>query len=302
MSLAREQKVDLSRIAILPLAEQYLTYIDTVRRLDLEVAADYLVMAAWLAYLKSAFFFPNPELDLAEEVVDMTDALKYQLLRLESMQQAAKRLMSLPRLGQQRFERGVSEIFESVTEPVWTATLYDLLSCYGSIQSGVENRTLTIAATRLFSVEEATARLRNLLGSVPEWTVLETFLPPNLKTDLDRRSATASHFVASLELAREGMVRLPGQPVRTAVSQVKGSDMTDQPPLQEWAATIEAVIFAAPKPVRAVDLQNQLPEGVQLESDPAADRGLVSMRPLASSCAVLAMHSLCARARKLPRG
>ena len=141
LSLAREQKVDLSRIAILPLAEQYLTYIDTVRRLDLEVAADYLVMAAWLAYLKSRLLLPEPEPELAEEVVDMTDALKYQLLRLESMQQAAKRLMSLPRLGQQRFERGDTEIFESVTEPVWTATLYDLLSCYGSIQSGVENQT-----------------------------------------------------------------------------------------------------------------------------------------------------------------
>ncbi|MEC8552383.1 MAG: ScpA family protein, partial [Pseudomonadota bacterium] len=136
LSLAREQKVDLSRIAILPLAEQYLTYIDTVRRLDLEVAADYLVMAAWLAYLKSRLLLPEPEPELAEEVVDMTDALKYQLLRLESMQQAAKRLMSLPRLGQQRFERGETEIFENVTEPVWTATLYDLLSCYGSIQSG----------------------------------------------------------------------------------------------------------------------------------------------------------------------
>ena len=208
LSLAREQKVDLSRIAILPLAEQYLSYIDTVRRLDLEVAADYLVMAAWLAYLKSRLLLPEPEPEQAEEVIDMTDALKYQLLRLESMQQASKRLISLPRLGQQRFARGETETFESVTEPVWTATLYDLLACYGSIQSGVENRTLTIAATRLFSVEEAASRLRSLISGVPEWTVLETFLPPNLKTDLDRRSATASHFVASLELAREGMVRL----------------------------------------------------------------------------------------------
>lgn len=208
LSLAREQKVDLSRIAILPLAEQYLSYIDTVRRLDLEIAADYLVMAAWLAYLKSRLLLPEPEQEQAEEVIDMTDALKYQLLRLESMQQAAKRLTSLPRLGQQRFARGEPETFESVTEPVWTATLYDLLACYGAIQSGVENRTLTIAATRLFSVEEATQRLRSLIGDVPEWTVLETFLPPNLKTELDRRSATASHFVASLELAREGMVSL----------------------------------------------------------------------------------------------
>ena len=208
LSLAREQKVDLSNIAILPLAEQYLAYIETARRLDLEIAADYLVIAAWLAYLKSRLLLPEPEPEQAEEVIDMTDALRYQLVRLESMQQAAKRLISLPRLGQQRFARGESEYFESVTEPVWTASLYDLLAAYGSIQSGVENRTLTIAATRLFSVQEATQRLRNLIGRMPEWTVLESFLPPNLKTDLDRRSATASHFVASLELAREGMVRL----------------------------------------------------------------------------------------------
>jgi len=208
LTLAREQKVDLLNIAILPLAEQYLSYIETARRLDLEIAADYLVIAAWLAYLKSRLLLPEPEPEQAEEVIDMTDALRYQLVRLESMQQAAKRLMSLPRLGQQRFARGESEYFESVTEPVWTASLYDLLAAYGSIQSGVENRTLTIAATRLFSVQEATQRLRNLIGRMPEWTVLESFLPPNLKTDLDRRSATASHFVASLELAREGMLRL----------------------------------------------------------------------------------------------
>ena len=208
LTLAHEQKVDLLNIAILPLAEQYLSYIETARRLVLEVAADYLVIAAWLAYLKSRLLLPEPEPEQAEEVIDMTDAMRYQLVRLESMQQAAKRLISLPRLGQQRFARGESEHFESVTEPVWTASLYDLLAAYGSIQSGVENRTLTIAATRLFSVQEATQRLRNLIGRMPEWTVLESFLPPDLKTDLDRRSAISSHFVASLELAREGMVRL----------------------------------------------------------------------------------------------
>ena len=208
LALAREQKVDLSKIAILPLAEQYLEFVESARKLDMEVAADYLVIAAWLAYLKSRLLLPDPEPEQAEEVIDMTDVLKYQLVRLESMQQAAKRLISLPRLGQQRFARGAGERFESVSDPVWTASLYDLLACYGSIQSGVENRTLTIAATRLYSVQEAAARLRCLVGAIPEWTVLESFLPDNLKTPLDRRSATASHFVASLELAKEGMLRL----------------------------------------------------------------------------------------------
>ena len=208
LALAREQKVDLSKIAILPLAEQYLEFVESARKLDMEVAADYLVIAAWLAYLKSRLLLPDPEPEQAEEVIDMTDALKYQLVRLEAMQQAAKRLISLPRLGQQRFARGVEERFEIVSDPVWTASLYDLLACYGSIQSGVENRTLTIAATRLYSVQEAAARLQRLVRSIPEWTVLESFLPHNLKTPLDRRSATASHFVASLELAKEGILRL----------------------------------------------------------------------------------------------
>ena len=207
LALAREQKVDLSNIAILPLAEQYLEFIENARQLDMEVVADYLVIAAWLAYLKSRLLLPEPEPEEADEVIDMTDALKYKLVRLESMQQAAKRLISLPRLGQQRFVRGQGERFESISDPVWTASLYDLLACYGSIQSGLENRTLTIAATRLFSVQEAAARLR-LIGSVPEWTVLESFLPDNLTTPLDHRSATASHFVASLELAKEGVLRL----------------------------------------------------------------------------------------------
>ena len=208
LTLARQQKVDLTKISILTLAEQYLSFITAAKQLRVEIAADYLVMAAWLAYLKSRLLLPDPEPEQAEEVIDMTDALKYQLVRLESMQQAAKRLISLPRLGQQRFARGAGERFESVSDPVWTASLYDLLACYGSIQSGVENRTLTIAATRLYSVQEAAARLRRLVGAIPEWTVLESFLPDNLKTPLDRRSATASHFVASLELAKEGMLRL----------------------------------------------------------------------------------------------
>lgn len=208
LSLARDQKVDLTQIAILPLAEQYLNFISGARQLDLEIAADYLVMAAWLAYLKSRLLLPDPEPEQDEEIIDMADALRYQLVRLEAMQQAAKRLISLPRLGQQRFARGTIEQFSITNEAVWQASLFDLLACYGDIQSGLDNGTLTIAATKLFSVEEATKRLRHLIGSTPDWTVLENFLPPNLRASIDRRSATASHFVASLELARDGLLKL----------------------------------------------------------------------------------------------
>ncbi len=208
LKLARDQKLDLTKMAILPLAEQYLNFIHSARDLDLEIAADYLVMAAWLAYLKSRVLLPNPEPEQSEEVVDMTDALRYQLLRLEAMQQASKRLQSLPKLGQARFVRGSPEQFVKSNEAIWSTTLYDLLRCYGDIQSSTEAETLTIAATRLYSVEEAAKRLRNLISKIPEWTALRHFLPPNLIKPMDLRSATASHFVASLELAREGVLRM----------------------------------------------------------------------------------------------
>ena len=208
LNLAREQKLDLKKIAILPLAEQYLQFINDARDIDLEIAADYLVMAAWLAYLKSRLLLPDPEPEQNDEIIDMTDALRCQLLRLEAMQQAAKRLQSLPKLGQTRFVRGAPEQFASSSESVWTASLYDLLACYGDIQSSGEAEMLTIAATRLYSVEEASKRLRHLISSMADWTVLQNFLPPDLSRPMDVRSATASHFVASLELAREGVLRL----------------------------------------------------------------------------------------------
>ena len=208
LNLARDQKLDLKKIAILPLAEQYLEFINNARELDLEIAADYLVMAAWLAYLKSRLLLPEPEPEQNDEIINMTDALRYQMLRLEAMQQAAKRLQSLPKLGQARFARGAPEQFTSSSASVWTASIYDLLACYGNVQSSAEAETLTIAATRLYSVEEAAKRLRHLISSMSDWTVLQHFLPPNLSKPMDLRSATASHFVASLELAREGVLRL----------------------------------------------------------------------------------------------
>ena len=211
LSLAREQKVDLMKISILPLAEQYLSFIETAQELNLEVAADYLVMAAWLAYLKSRLLLPEAEPEADEEIIDMTDALRFQLLRLEAMQEAAKSLASLPKLGQARHARGEPEFFTATEKPLWTAGLYDLLAVYGDLRSEETAQTLTIAATRLYSVQEASGRLKRLLKSSPGWTVLEQFLPGGLHRPLDRRSAMASHFVASLELAKEGIVNLRQQ-------------------------------------------------------------------------------------------
>ena len=208
LSLAREQKVDLGKIAILPLAEQYLAYIASAKKLNLEVAADYLVMAAWLAFLKSRLLLPDPEPEQAEDVIDMTDALRFQLVRLEAMQTASKKLASLPILGRQRLVRGQPEEFEGRVAIVWQARLFDLIQAYGDIRSAEEAQMLTIAATRLYSVQEAAARLSRLLPKTPGWTQLEHFLPPELKDPLDRRSAMASHFVASLELAKDGRITL----------------------------------------------------------------------------------------------
>ena len=208
LNLAREQKLDLKKIAILPLAEQYLQFINNARELDLEIAADYLVMAAWLAYLKSRLLLPDPDPEQNDEIIDMTDALRYQLLRLESMQQAATQLQSLPKLGQARFVRGAPEQFASISVSLWAASLYDLLACYGDMQSSAKSETLTIVATTMYSVEEAAKRMRHLISSMSDWTVLQHFLPPNLSKPMDIRSATASHFAASLELAREGVLTL----------------------------------------------------------------------------------------------
>ena len=151
---------------------------------------------------------PDPEPEQAEDVIDMTDALRFQLVRLEAMQTASKRLASLPILGRQRLVRGQPEEFEGRVAIVWQARLFDLIQAYGDIRSAEEAQMLTIAATRLYSVQEAAARLSRLLPKTPGWTQLEHFLPPELKDPLDRRSAIASHFVASLELAKDGRITL----------------------------------------------------------------------------------------------
>jgi len=200
--------VDLTKLAILPLAEQYLAFINTARDLDIEIAADYLVMAAWLAYLKSRLLLPDPDEDEQEETIDMADALKFQLLRLEAMQKAGPKLMALPRLGHERHANGQPEHFAPTHNVTFNATLYDLISAYGQIASAKQTGTLTIASSRLFSVEEAVKRLGELLKVSPGWATLQSFLPTNMNGPLDERSALASHFTASLELVRDGALKL----------------------------------------------------------------------------------------------
>lgn len=208
LSLAREQKVDLTRIAILPLAEQYLEFIESAQTLDLEIAADYLVMAAWLAYLKSRLLLPEPDPEVASEVIDMTDALRFQLLRLEAMQTASKRLMQLPKLHKSRLVRGMPDQFLMSDKVTFTANLYDLLKAYADIRSAENETKLTVIATKLFSVQEAAIRLRELIPSMPEWAELESFLPNISKKAPQYRSAVAAHFGAALELVKEGYANI----------------------------------------------------------------------------------------------
>lgn len=205
LNLAREQKLDLSTISILALAEQYLAYIAQARHLRLEIAADYLVMAAWLAYLKSRLLLP----ELPEEEpnpADMAEALKFQLLRLEAMQNAARRILDLPQLGVDFFMRGKPEAREVTEKPIYYLRLYDLLTALGAPQRRRKPETYDIKPTRLYSLEDSLRRMRRLLGSLPEWGALQGFMPAleDQNDPLEAKSAVASTFSAVLEMVKEG--------------------------------------------------------------------------------------------------
>lgn len=211
LMLAREQKVDLSKIAILPLAEQYLAFIASARKLRLEIAADYLVMAAWLAYLKSRLLLPNTEDNQGEpDPAAMAEALKFQLLRLEAMQKAAQQIQALPRLGIDIFLRGQPEEMEVEEKPIYFLPLGDLLTALGAPLRRRKPDAYNIIPTRLYSLEDSIERLRDLLGVMPSWSVLQKFLPEILEQQqkLEIRSAIASTFAATLELVKDGELEL----------------------------------------------------------------------------------------------
>jgi segregation and condensation protein A len=207
LTLAREQRVDLNKISILALAEQYLAFIASARHLQLELAADYLVMAAWLAYLKSRLLLP----DLPEDEpnpADMAEALKFQLRRLEAMRKASQDLQALPQLGVHFFLRGLPEKIDVEEKPVYFLPLYDLLTALGAPQRRRKPEQINIVPTRLYSMEESLTRLRHLLGVMPEWGTLLSFLPEELGEGVEARSAVASTFAATLEMVKAGELEL----------------------------------------------------------------------------------------------
>ncbi len=252
LQLARDQKVDLTRISILALADQYLEFVSQARMLRLELAADYLVMAAWLAYLKSRLLLPGPSDDEEPSGAELAAALKFQLQRLQAMQEAGARLMGLPRLGRDVFARGEPAPLRVVAETTYDISLYELLTAYGRIRSRVRATTLRIEPAELYSVDDAMRRLENLLGATPGWHTLTSFLPPDLRDGLLWRSALASTLAATLEMSRQGQLRLrqdgafqpiylqrepePGseQPWATDFNSCASSRRSSSPPRNRW--------------------------------------------------------------------
>ncbi|MDE0147460.1 MAG: ScpA family protein [Rhodospirillaceae bacterium] len=209
LALARDQKVDITKISILQLSEQYLAFIARARTLRLELAADYLVMAAWLAYLKSRLLLPRDESADEPSGAEMAAALTFQLKRLESLREAAGRLMARPQLGRERFVRGAPENTAVVSSTVFEVSLFDLLSAYARNRQRLGHAVLRIVEPAdLLSIEQARERLKALLGDFPDWTELAAFLPEDLREGLTMRSAVASTLVASLEMARAGDVQI----------------------------------------------------------------------------------------------
>jgi segregation and condensation protein A len=210
LSLARDQKVDLARISILALANQYIDFIEKARALRLELAADYLVMAAWLAYLKSRLLIPQEEKKLAEpSAQDLAEALQFQLRRLEAMRKVANDLFHLPRLGYNVFARGEPEGLKTDYVARYDMTFYDLLRAYGDIKERQQNAVYKLNPVRLFSLEDAIERMENMLGKIPEeWVSLFMFLPAGTKEKIVHRSAVASTFGGALEMAKRGLLRI----------------------------------------------------------------------------------------------
>ncbi len=205
LALARDQKVDLTKISILQLADQYLDFIAKARELQLEIAADYLVMAAWLAYLKSRLLLPATG-DTGEELSasEMAARLAFQLQRLEAMRNTGRKLLERPQLNRDFFPRGDPEPVQIHRTSVIELSLYDLLKSYGEFQTRENINSLRIDPSELYSTERALERLRQLIGDTPDWASLSAFLPQGIPRGLVARSAMAATFAACLELVKEG--------------------------------------------------------------------------------------------------
>ncbi len=208
LELARRQKVDLAKISVLRLAEQYIAFVEEARRVRLELAADYLVMAAWLAYLKSRLLLPNLAKADEPDAADLARQLAERLQRLELIRLAAERLVNRPRLGRDIFLRGMPEAIETNRKEFWRASLYDLLTAYARQRQKSALSKVTVKRREVWSLAEAREVLARLAGIASEWTALDGFLLEYCVDPAHRRTARASSFASSLEMVKEGLIDL----------------------------------------------------------------------------------------------
>lgn len=209
LALARTQKVDLAKISVLKLADQYLAFMESVLRRDLELAADYLVMAAWLAYLKSRLVLPQPNAEEVKSAEEAAAQLRWRLQRLEAMRNAAARLLARDRLGRDVFARGAPEPVMVVRTKNHVDTLYDLLTAYSQQRiKHAGHGAYALVRPPVLLIEEARDRLQRILGKIPQWNVLTRFLPGDWTAGARRRTAMASMFSACLEMTRDGKLEM----------------------------------------------------------------------------------------------
>ena len=209
LTLSRTQKVDLRKISVLKLAEQYLGFVERARTLRIELAAYYLVMAAWLAFLKSRLLLPPEPGDEGPSAEDLAAHLAFQLERLQAMRDAAARLMGRDQLGRDFFARGIPEDLMHHRKVQYTATLLDLMRAYAQIRTKDEFRPFVLDREHVYTMEQALERMRGLIGYVGDWAALVSFLPEGwYATPMARRSSLAAHFAAVLEMAKRGQVVL----------------------------------------------------------------------------------------------
>jgi segregation and condensation protein A len=211
LHLARNQKVDLARISVLALAEQYLIFVERARAVRLELAADYLVMAAWLAYLKSKLLIPKQPGEEGECGEEMAAILQFRLKRLEAMRDAAARLVNRNRLGRDVFVRGLPEMVIIDRKNEYSGTLYDLLTAYASLRQRQAITSVQIAKRGVWSLKEAREILTRMIGRFSDWTALDQFLIQYLALPGERATVLASSFAATLELVREGHMEVRQQ-------------------------------------------------------------------------------------------
>ena len=209
LTLSRTQKVDLRQISILALARQYLAFVEKAKQLRLELAADYLVMAAWLAFLKSRLLLPPDPKEEGPSGEELAAHLAFQLERLQAMRESAAKLMARDQLGRDFFARGITEDVQRVRRVSYTATLLDLMQGYARIRTRDDFRPFVMDRQHVMTMEQALERMRHLIGFAGDWTEISSYLPDGWDADPQRRrSTTAATFAASLELAKEGKIEI----------------------------------------------------------------------------------------------